>query len=161
MANDAPAKSWRCFHCDEVFTDPAEAELHFGETQFAEPLCQETLTAADLRELQKELSTYRQEDTDLHRQLRSMEADHLTALRREEEKGYARGIAQLPAHELVEALAFLVNAHESPDAEGPRGQLPYVPEALRRARKTLSAYSPSRPDNLSTGSALSDGDEHG
>ena len=29
MAGSKP-KSWRCFWCDVVFTDPAKAEIHFG-----------------------------------------------------------------------------------------------------------------------------------
>jgi len=65
---------------------------------------------------------YREEDTDLHRELRRMESDHATALRREEEKGYARG--------------------------------------LRDAGYVEPGCSPSRPENLSTGPALSDEAEH-
>lgn len=43
-------KAWRCFHCDEVFTDPAEARQHFGSRRFADvPACQ--LTPEDVREL--------------------------------------------------------------------------------------------------------------
>lgn len=32
VQDEAP-KAWRCFHCDEVFTDEAEARAHFGEDQ--------------------------------------------------------------------------------------------------------------------------------
>jgi hypothetical protein len=32
------------------------------------------------------------EDTELHREIYRLKADHATALRREEEKGYARGL---------------------------------------------------------------------
>jgi hypothetical protein len=39
---------------------------------------------------------------------------------------------------LEAALAFLVNAHESPAAAGPHVSLPLVPEALARARATLN-----------------------
>lgn len=37
--------TWRCFHCNEIFTDPKEAEEHFGERsemlllQGARPVC--------------------------------------------------------------------------------------------------------------------------
>lgn len=33
-------KEWRCFHCDEVFTDEAAARDHFGETPATVPACQ-------------------------------------------------------------------------------------------------------------------------
>jgi hypothetical protein len=37
----APEKSWRCFHCDEVFTDRVAAAEHFGcEIQDA-PFCKQ------------------------------------------------------------------------------------------------------------------------
>ena len=101
---DEARASWRCFHCDEVFTDRSEAELHFGETQYAEPYCQ-VVDPKELREMARELDEYRREDTDLHKQLRSMEANHVTALRREEEKGYAKGIQDMRA-ELAADLAL-------------------------------------------------------
>ncbi len=31
IAPREPLPEWRCFHCDEVFTDKAEAKEHFGE----------------------------------------------------------------------------------------------------------------------------------
>jgi hypothetical protein len=41
---------WRCFHCDEVFTDKAEAQEHFGlERDASTPACQ--LTVSEVREL--------------------------------------------------------------------------------------------------------------
>ena len=81
---------WRCFHCDETFLDAASAEKHFGKSCDDVAVCQ--IDASKIRKMEDDLRRYRQEDTDLHRQLLSMEADHFTALRREEEKGYARGI---------------------------------------------------------------------
>ena len=81
---------WRCFHCDETFLDAASAEKHFGKSCDAVAVCQ--MDASKIRKMEDDLRRYRQEDTDLHRQLLSMEANHFTALRREEEKGYARGI---------------------------------------------------------------------
>jgi hypothetical protein len=83
-------KSWRCFHCDEVFTDHAAALEHFGESMCDDPACQIDMT--DVRAMENQLRQYREEDTALHRELRRMESDHATALRREEEKGYARGL---------------------------------------------------------------------
>jgi hypothetical protein len=36
---DEAKASWRCFHCDEVFTTPAAARDHFGATECADPGC--------------------------------------------------------------------------------------------------------------------------
>lgn len=85
-----PRGPWRCFHCDEVFTDEESAEAHFGESMCAEPFCQ--MTAEEMRELQLEVYRYRNEDTELHREIRKLETDHAIALRRAEETGYARGL---------------------------------------------------------------------
>jgi hypothetical protein len=82
---------WRCFHCDEVFTDRASAALHFGPRIYSDPAC--AVDAAKLRDLELQLDAYRQEDTDLHRAMHAMQSAHQVALRREEEKGYARGLA--------------------------------------------------------------------
>lgn len=81
---------WRCFHCDETFTDAKEAALHFGTTQAQKPACQ--LNLKWLRYVERQLERYRDEDTDLHRQMHAMASRHQTELRREEEKGYARGL---------------------------------------------------------------------
>lgn len=94
--SDAPATypalpyGWTCFHCGETFTHPNAARLHFGETPSDEPKCK--ISAHRLRAMEEELRRYRAEDTDLHRQIARMEFDHVVALRREEENGYARGL---------------------------------------------------------------------
>lgn len=90
-------KSWRCFHCDEVFTTEVDARLHFGIRDGDEPACKikapgEFALLDALRDAQTDLMQYWAEDTKLIRAMHSMQADHQTALRREEEKGYARGL---------------------------------------------------------------------
>lgn len=89
-----PAEGWTCFHCGENFPGTMaghyEARLHFGKSIHDEPKCQ--ISAHRLRAMEDTLRSYREEDTDLHRALHSLQADHATALRREEEIGYARGI---------------------------------------------------------------------
>ena len=82
--------TWRCFHCCEVFTDPAEAALHFGTRIYDAPACQ--VDVAKLRDLERQLDRYREEDTDLHREIHRLHSDYQTKLMREEEKGYARGL---------------------------------------------------------------------
>jgi hypothetical protein len=93
--NPFPPHGWTCFHCGEHFEGNLAgyraARLHFGPTPAAEPMC--TMSARKVRSLEEDLGRYWQEDTELHRQIRALEATHATELRREEEKGYARGLA--------------------------------------------------------------------
>lgn len=88
---------WRCFFCDEVFTDRAAASEHFGVSLDSEPLCkisaEEGGIAGKLREFEEQLIPYRLEDSVTERRMLAMQAEHATALRREEEKGYSRGLA--------------------------------------------------------------------
>jgi hypothetical protein len=96
----APAQAeqpWRCFHCDEVFTDAASAQEHFGRSQISEPAC--TIDAAKYREMEETVRRHCEEDTDLHRTIYAMESRHQTELRCEEEKGYARGLADAQAEQ--------------------------------------------------------------
>lgn len=83
-------REWRCFHCDEVFTTVESATEHFGPSMYRDPAC--TIDAARLRELEAMLARYRQDDTDLHREIYRLQSQHRTELLREEEKGYARGL---------------------------------------------------------------------
>lgn len=92
------AKEWRCFHCDEVFTDVDAARLHFGVDQDYEPGCvarvpdEERVLLTRIREQDAELERFYQEDSDKDREIHALRADHAQALIREEEKGYARGL---------------------------------------------------------------------
>jgi hypothetical protein len=91
---------WRCFHCGEGFTKKQErwARQHFGAEQDALPVCQMRVPGEHhiltlLRKAEDELAAHRAEDTDLWRALYSQAADHAAALRREEERGYEKGLA--------------------------------------------------------------------
>jgi hypothetical protein len=106
----ARAKAWRCFHCDEVFVDQHRAAAHFGNFESA-PACK--ISDEDVRRLEQELARYRAEDSDLDRAYHAMQADHAVALRREEEKGYAQGLADGKR----EALADLDKASKEPTPE--------------------------------------------
>lgn len=94
-----PAHGWTCFHCGETFpgnmAGQIAARLHFGASIHDEPKCQ--ISAHRLRSMELQLRRYREEDTDLHRALHRLESEHATALRREEEKGYARGLRDAKA----------------------------------------------------------------
>lgn len=90
---------WRCFHCGDTFTKEQErwAREHFGSAETKTPVCLmrvpgEGSLLTTLRNAQDELTRYRQEDTDLMRAIWAMSSDHAAALRREEEKGYERGL---------------------------------------------------------------------
>jgi hypothetical protein len=90
---------WRCFHCDATFTKAQQrwALQHFGADQGALPACQMRIPGEHhlltiLRKMEGELATYRAEDTDLWRALYAQAADHAQALRREEERGYEKGL---------------------------------------------------------------------
>ena len=90
---------WRCFHCGDTFTRAQErwAREHFGRDEGAQPVCLirsagESALLTALRNAQDELARYRAEDTDLMRALWVMQADHQVALRREEERGYEKGL---------------------------------------------------------------------
>jgi hypothetical protein len=90
------ATSWRCFHCDEAFTDYNAARDHFGDDAFYRAAClikreDEGLLGA-LRNAERELARYRAEDSEKDREFHCMRADHAVALRREEERGYERGL---------------------------------------------------------------------
>lgn len=99
----ATLKSWRCFHCDDVFHTEMEARNHFGSTQESEPACRikvagEFALLRALRNAEDTLSRYHAEDSDVLRAMASMQSDHAIALRREEEKGYERGLRDAKAH---------------------------------------------------------------
>jgi hypothetical protein len=79
-------REWRCFYCDEVFTDPEAARLHFGEDCMPVAACQFSITA--VREMEWQLARYRAEDSDKDREFYRMQAEHTVALRRAEEEGY-------------------------------------------------------------------------
>lgn len=90
---------WRCFHCDDYFDSAhrKEAAEHFGGTLDAAPACkiaqQDGGLVGYIRQQERELESFREEDTPLHRRIASLICEHAGELRREEEKGYARGLA--------------------------------------------------------------------
>lgn len=97
---DSGKQEWRCFHCDDIFTDREAAADHFGiqiDGLADEPGCKLNQTEGGilkmLREANAELAKYRQEDDAQTRMFYALGAEHTVALRREEEKGYARGLA--------------------------------------------------------------------
>lgn len=98
-ANDkmsAPDHGWTCFHCGEhfpsTFKGQQSARIHFGDSPIEQPAC--LIDARAFRAMQDLLKRYQSEDTELHREIFRMRAQHATALRDEEEKGYSRGLRE-------------------------------------------------------------------
>lgn len=92
---------WLCFHCDQLFKDRVEAALHFGGTLQGDPICQLNAMEGGLvklvRDQENELQVFRTEDTANNRVFYALGAAHATALRAEEERGYARGVRDIRA----------------------------------------------------------------
>ena len=97
-----PINGWTCFHCGEHFVPTfagwQAARNHFGDSVRGDAFCQ--YTAKQVRALEDLLKRYQNEDTDLHREIARLESSHATALRREEEAGYAKGLRNAGYHEL-------------------------------------------------------------
>lgn len=95
-------KTWRCFFCDVVLRSEKAAREHFGATELSTPACQlkghEYGLVEIIRRQEDELAKYRAEDSDVLRAWRHRESEHAEALRREEEKGYDRGVRDMKAH---------------------------------------------------------------
>lgn len=92
--NSVPEHGWTCFHCGDhfapTFGGQQAARHHFGDTPIEQPAC--TIDARAFRAMQDLCARYQSEDTELHREIQRLQATHAVALRREEEKGYARGL---------------------------------------------------------------------
>lgn len=92
-------KQWRCFHCDEVFTNYKCALVHFGNDEFKTPACQlkshEKHLVDYIRDLEEQLDSYRRDDSVILRSIYSLEADHRRDLVRAEEDGYNKGVQDM------------------------------------------------------------------
>jgi hypothetical protein len=97
-------RGWTCFHCGETFVSAGLAALHFGADETAEAACRikaghERNLIATLRAAETELARYRVDDSDTDRAMARLQCEHDRVLRREEEKGYARGLREAGASE--------------------------------------------------------------
>lgn len=101
-------EGWRCFHCDQFFSDADAAEKHFGASEYCEPECQ--ISRDRFEAMQAELDRYREEDGPKDLQMRAMEAQQARALRDAEEQGYYRGVRDM--RDRVEAIRMAVEEGE-------------------------------------------------
>lgn len=92
----AERDEWRCFHCDERFHDTASATKHFGSHEYHQPAC--LIDVDQVRAQEAELARYREEDSDKDRAMARLRSGFATELLREEERGYARGLADARKH---------------------------------------------------------------
>lgn len=99
-------KTWRCFFCNETFTNPAHAAEHFGVQEGVSdiPACKikghEGHLITYIRKLQAELRRYDEEQDHLTLAWLSMQAEHAEELKRAEDKGYGRGVQDMKAQGL-------------------------------------------------------------
>ncbi|RWB67610.1 hypothetical protein [Mesorhizobium sp.] len=117
--DDAAAYPWRCFHCDEVFTDERCARDHFGADETREPACRikmgaerSMLTALRRAEADAADAWFKihNEATDSAKAFYAQAARHQEQLRAAEELGYERGLRDaIPAAVIVlaETMAYL------------------------------------------------------
>ena len=82
---------WRCFHCEKVFNDRADAAEHFGPSEHDQPICQ--MDPDYIRWLLEQHRRNVDDDSEALRTLRGLASEHETLRRRAEELGYARGLA--------------------------------------------------------------------
>ena len=87
---------WRCFHCEEVFTDKDSAALHFGSSERQEAYC--TIPVEHFRWMEEQQRRYFEEDTESHRTIRALHSQSFENARRSEERGYARGLEDAKKH---------------------------------------------------------------
>jgi hypothetical protein len=88
--------SWRCFHCDALFTDKAEAEVHFGSSEHDKPFCQ--VDAAHIRWLEAQHRRNVDDESEALRTVRGLAGEHEALRRKAEEDGYAKGLADAKKH---------------------------------------------------------------
>lgn len=92
--------NWRCFHCDEAFTDRRLAAAHFGVSEEQVPACRLKASEGGLLETLRETedalfaatAALHAESAEGLQAYRANLSRHATALRAAEEAGYARGL---------------------------------------------------------------------
>lgn len=118
MAN---RKTWRCFHCDDVFTSKRKAAVHFGYDNNSTPACFIVGAAGSLieilREAEKQVDdawiAIHDENLDCHKAMRAQSARYQSAITAAEELGYERG--------LRDARTTLQDHAEDGDRQGDEG----------------------------------------
>lgn len=101
-------RKWRCFHCDEVFSEKDEAAAHFGWSEMDTPACRVDGTLAyAFRQQEAELRAYRQEDTRLIQEFYELASRHASEKAEWGDKEYAKGYADARAESASERDAVI------------------------------------------------------
>lgn len=116
-ACDAAVSEWRCFHCDEVFTDLAAAKEHFGSSEHQQPACQ--IDIKHVRWLEEQHRRGVEDDTEALRTIRAIVGEHEELRRRAEEQGYARGLEDARKHPEELGLTAAPSPAPAPHAAQP------------------------------------------
>lgn len=90
------ASTWRCFHCDESFTDASAAREHFGHSERQQALC--TIDPTHFRWLEEQHRRTCDDDTQVLRTISALAGEHERLRAQAEEQGYARGLRDAKKH---------------------------------------------------------------
>ena len=129
------AAPWRCFHCDEVFTDREAAAAHFGYSECSDPACRvDGGLATAYRELEARWSKCLNECCEHTNAYHAAEDDRRRALVQAEQSGYDKGVAEMGA-QCAEQIAALTEA---------AGALKFYAGHVGNCRKNTSEGDASR-----------------
>lgn len=94
-------KTWRCFHCDEVFYSERQAAIHFGNAEYDHPACKlahhEGPLIDYIRKLETELAQYRDESHALLIAAYSLNMTTRGLAVEAEQRGYDKGVSDVYA----------------------------------------------------------------
>lgn len=136
---DEARKSWRCFHCDEVFASEHEARLHFGRDEGREPGCcikvgaeRGLLQAMRRAEDDAAEAWFRlqNESGEAAKAYYAQNSRHQEQLRVAEEAGYERGLRDA--------------AHEATRAEAAESERRHLPARVAKMEEAVKALSPPK-----------------
>ncbi len=144
-------REWRCFHCDESFSDRDAAADHFGHYETDRPACKlDGGLVKMLREQEAELRRYRQDDSDMARLYYALGGEHHLAKQRAEEAGYAKG--------LKDAAPYMPDREEKIAAQDARiAGLEALRERYEKALRDLANNDEVVPETRPTGRTYLDG----
>lgn len=102
--------SWTCFFCGEICRTYEEAVIHFGYEPLSRTACEikageEYGLLVALREAEKELLSWREENSEVERDYHGLYSEMLEKVRLAEETGYARALADVKAGKVEPDLA--------------------------------------------------------
>jgi hypothetical protein len=75
--SDEGVREWRCFHCNEVFTDAAAAKEHFGPDTEWQAGCIDPLTKDEAERRQDQVDMYTELDREREENSRLMSRDYV------------------------------------------------------------------------------------